>query len=133
MTFLRLLSQEGVQNFTYTCINSAPWFNEKLQKYDTAIKFMGDNEVEITHDNPAISPNVLFDGCKVSPVSLLNFQHPHLMTFIPTLINISHPRFSSFSSFFFTSIALFLQPFSFFLFIPPQQSLERATAKLYLR
>lgn len=62
MTFLRLLSQEGYQNFTYTCINSAAWYNSKTQKYDMAIKLLGNNEQEFSHST--IKPTVLSDGCK---------------------------------------------------------------------
>lgn len=69
MTFLRLLSEEGYQNFTYKCINSAAWFNAELKNFDSAIKFMGDNEMEIGYDTDKLKPNVLVDGCEV------NFQY----------------------------------------------------------
>lgn len=62
MTFLRLLSQTGYQNFTYTCINSSAWYNEKTHKHDMAIKFLGDNEQEFGYDK--IKPSVLLDGCR---------------------------------------------------------------------
>lgn len=66
MTFLRLLSQEGYQNFTYTCINSAAWYSDDLDSNEMAIKFLGENELEIGHDSLAIRPNVFEDGCKVN-------------------------------------------------------------------
>lgn len=66
MTFLRLLSQEGYQNFTYKCINSAAWFNAELKNFDSAIKFLGDNEMEIGYDTDKLKPNILVDGCKVT-------------------------------------------------------------------
>lgn len=64
MTFLRLLSQEAYQNFTYTCINSAAWFNLKTNNHDMAIKLLGENETEFSAEG--IKPSVLADGCKVS-------------------------------------------------------------------
>lgn len=67
MTFLRLLSQEAYQNFTYTCISSTAWYNSKTFKYDNAIKLLGENEQEFSYDSPAIKPYVISDGCKVSP------------------------------------------------------------------
>jgi len=67
MTFLRLLSQEAYQNFTYTCINSAAWFNLKTNNHDMAIKLLGENEIEFSTEG--IRPSVLVDGCKVSRVN----------------------------------------------------------------
>lgn len=71
MTFLRLLSQEGHQNFTYTCINSAAWFNANLNNFKSAVKLLGENEEEIAYENPSLSPNVLSDGCRVSVLNLV--------------------------------------------------------------
>lgn len=34
MTFLRLLSQKAHQNFTFTCVNSAAWYNQRTFNYD---------------------------------------------------------------------------------------------------
>ena len=34
MTFLRLLSQKAYQNFTFTCVNSAAWYNQRTFNYD---------------------------------------------------------------------------------------------------
>lgn len=66
MTFLRLLSQQGYQNFTYTCMNSVGWFSSKLGNYDQAIKLLGDNEMEIAQDGTVVKPTVPADGCRVS-------------------------------------------------------------------
>lgn len=62
MTFLRLLSQEAYQNFTYTCINGAAWYNTKTYKYDMSIKLLGENEQEFS--STAIKPFIISDGCK---------------------------------------------------------------------
>merc|ERR1712241_1474692 len=62
MTFLRLMSREAYQNFTYTCINSAAWFDARTGNHNNAIKLQGDNEEEFTAlDN---QPNILLDGCR---------------------------------------------------------------------
>lgn len=62
MTFLRLLSEESYQNFTFTCINTGAWFNSDTSKYDTAIKLLGDNKQEFSHSG--LRPTVVYDGCK---------------------------------------------------------------------
>lgn len=72
MTFLRLLSQEGHQNFTYTCINSAAWFNTNSKNYKSAIKLLGENEDEISYGTPNLTPNVLSDGCRVNIYKMNN-------------------------------------------------------------
>merc|ERR1712154_567227 len=38
LTFLRLLSNEAYQNFTYTCINSAAWYDATTGSHNNAIK-----------------------------------------------------------------------------------------------
>lgn len=68
MTFLRLLSQEGYQTFTYTCINSAAWYNTKTDNFQSAIKLLGENEMEIGYDSSIVKPAVLKDGCKVKTI-----------------------------------------------------------------
>lgn len=73
MTFLRLLSQDAYQNFTYTCINSVAWYNTKNYKYDMALKILGENEQEFSYDPPAIKPFVIADGCKVKKT--VNFTY----------------------------------------------------------
>lgn len=62
MTFLRLLSQNAYQNFTYSCINSAAWYNAKSSKHDLSIKLLGDNEQVFAYDKQ--KPQILLDGCK---------------------------------------------------------------------
>lgn len=62
MTFLRLLSLEAHQNFTYTCINSVAWYNSRTSKYDMSIKLLGENEQEFSHSR--LKPQVILDGCK---------------------------------------------------------------------
>ena len=62
MTFLRLLSQKAHQNFTFTCVNSAAWYNQRTFNYDQAIKLLGDNEQEFSAKG--VRPNVILDGCK---------------------------------------------------------------------
>ncbi|XP_022176710.1 collagen alpha-1(XI) chain-like [Myzus persicae] len=64
MNFLRLLSQNGYQNFTYTCINSAAWFNAKSNSYDMAVKFMGENSIQFSSEQGSPKVDVLVDGCK---------------------------------------------------------------------
>ena len=63
MTFLRLLSQSAYQNVTFTCVNSAVWYNQRTFNYDQAIKLLGDNEQEFSAQG--VRPNVIIDGCKV--------------------------------------------------------------------
>jgi collagen type V/XI/XXIV/XXVII alpha len=62
MTFLKLLSQEAHQNFTYTCINSAAWYNDKTNKHDMSIKFLGENDHEFSRVKT--KPHVVTDGCQ---------------------------------------------------------------------
>lgn len=44
MAFLRLSSEMGYQNFTYSCVNSIAWFNTQSEQLDLAVKLMGANE-----------------------------------------------------------------------------------------
>jgi collagen type V/XI/XXIV/XXVII alpha len=62
LTFLRLMSTEAYQNFTYTCINSVAWYDARAGNYNSAIKLQGENDQEFSakHDKP----NVVLDGCK---------------------------------------------------------------------
>jgi len=62
LTFLRLLSNEAYQNFTYTCINSAAWFDSTTANHNNAIKIQGDNEEEFSTEFN--TPNILLDGCR---------------------------------------------------------------------
>jgi collagen type V/XI/XXIV/XXVII alpha len=63
LTFLRLMSREAYQNFTYTCLNSAAWYDTTTASYASAIRLQGDNEEEFSVTNN--KPNVIMDGCKV--------------------------------------------------------------------
>lgn len=65
MTFLKLLSATAKQDFTYTCQNSAGWFDSASDSYQHALRFRGSNDEELTQ---AKSPfvNVVHDGCQVS-------------------------------------------------------------------
>jgi collagen type V/XI/XXIV/XXVII alpha len=71
LTFLRLMSREAYQNFTYTCLNSAAWYDTTTASYASAIRLQGDNEEEFSVTNN--KPNVIMDGCKV--VSLYAAQN----------------------------------------------------------
>merc|ERR1712025_1018069 len=62
LTFLRLMSSEAYQNFTYTCINSAAWYDSSTGNLNNAIKLQGDNEDEFSPVEN--SPNILMDGCR---------------------------------------------------------------------
>ena len=61
--FLRMLSLEASQNFTYTCINSVAWYDNAARGYDMSLKLLGDNDDEFSaiHNRP----NVTEDGCRV--------------------------------------------------------------------
>lgn len=63
MKFLRMLSQEVYQNFTYTCMNSVAWFNSNTENFDSSIKFLGDNDMEIGYE-AYMKPTVISDGCR---------------------------------------------------------------------
>jgi collagen type V/XI/XXIV/XXVII alpha len=64
MTFLRLLSENARQNFTYTCINSAAWFSTETEDYRHALKILGSNEQEFTAKKH--KPTIVEDTCRVS-------------------------------------------------------------------
>ncbi len=64
MRFLRLLSQNSRQNFTYTCINSVAWYDDRGRNYNSALRFLGDNEA--TFSASKNKPTVTYDGCRVS-------------------------------------------------------------------
>uniref|UniRef100_A0A8C9SNR8 Collagen type V alpha 1 chain n=1 Tax=Scleropages formosus TaxID=113540 RepID=A0A8C9SNR8_SCLFO len=62
MTFLRLLSASARQNLTYNCYQSVAWYDSELDSYDKAIRFLGSNDEEMSHDNnPYI--RAVVDGC----------------------------------------------------------------------
>merc|ERR1740131_565202 len=62
MTFLRLMSRQAYQNFTYTCLNSAAWYDQAMATYDNAIKLQGENEAIFSAKGN--QPNILLDDCK---------------------------------------------------------------------
>lgn len=64
MTFLKLLSSAARQNFTYICHQSVAWFDAKADNYDKALRFLGSNDEEMSHDNnPFIK--AVYDACAV--------------------------------------------------------------------
>ncbi len=63
MRFLRLLSDHARQNFTYTCINSVGWYDDRTRSYEKAIRFLGDNDDEFSSEKN--TPTVEYDGCRV--------------------------------------------------------------------
>lgn len=68
LTFLKLLSATAKQDFTYTCQNSAGWFDSASRSYQHALRFRGSNDEELTQaKSPFIS--VVHDGCQVSAVA----------------------------------------------------------------
>ena len=73
MRFLRLLSEEANQGFTYTCINSVAWYDSRQRNYRKSIKFLGDNRDEFSTTKN--KPTVTHDGCKVRKVTSC---HPQL-------------------------------------------------------
>jgi len=68
LTFLRLMSQQAYQNFTYTCLNSAAWYDTSSASYENAIKLQGENEAEFSTENN--KPTILLDGCKSKHANL---------------------------------------------------------------
>lgn len=62
LNFLRLLSEEGYQNFTYTCMNSAGWYDATNDSYDLSLRLLGENETEFSYYDT--KPIVVTDGCK---------------------------------------------------------------------
>lgn len=62
MTFLKLLSSAARQNFTYICHQSVAWFDAKADNYNKALRFLGSNDEEMSHDNnPFIK--AVYDAC----------------------------------------------------------------------
>lgn len=64
--FLRLLSLQARQRFTYHCHHSVAWTdNTAVHKYRRALRFLAANEEELSHET---SPYIkaLTDGCSVS-------------------------------------------------------------------
>ena len=63
MSFLRMLSLQASQNFTYTCINSVAWYDNAARSYSKSLKLLGDNDDEFS--SLQNKPNVSEDGCRV--------------------------------------------------------------------
>ena len=77
MTFLKLLTASARQNFTYTCHQSAAWYDVSSGSYDKALRFLGSNDEEMSYDNnPFIK--ALYDGCAVSIITYLLSQGERL-------------------------------------------------------
>lgn len=64
LTFLRLLSESGKQNFTVTCKNFIAWFDKKNNHHDKSIILQGDNEQEFSPGSNKLK--IVRDGCKMS-------------------------------------------------------------------
>lgn len=64
--FLRLLSVQARQNFTYNCHRSVAWSDRSAKNnYERALHLQGANEEELSYEtNPYIK--ALVDGCSVS-------------------------------------------------------------------
>ncbi|PRD35212.1 UNVERIFIED_CONTAM: Collagen alpha-1(XI) chain [Trichonephila clavipes] len=62
LTFLRLLSQEAYQNFTYSCTNAVGWYDQEDDSYDRSIEIMGEDGQIFGPKAP--KPLILLDGCK---------------------------------------------------------------------
>lgn len=72
LTFLRLLSTEASQNFTYHCKNSIAYMDQASGNLKKALLLQGSNDVEIRAEgNSRFTYSVLEDGCKVG--AQLNF------------------------------------------------------------
>lgn len=64
LTFLKLLSATAKQSFTYTCQNSAGWFDSTSLSYQHAMRLRASNEEELTQSkSPFIQ--AVYDGCKM--------------------------------------------------------------------
>uniref|UniRef100_A0A8C7MWA7 Collagen, type V, alpha 3a n=1 Tax=Oncorhynchus kisutch TaxID=8019 RepID=A0A8C7MWA7_ONCKI len=63
LTFLKLLSATARQTFTYSCQNSAGWFDSTTRSHQHAIRFRGSNDEEMSQaKNPFIQAT--HDGCQ---------------------------------------------------------------------
>ncbi|PIO39727.1 hypothetical protein AB205_0046470 [Aquarana catesbeiana] len=64
MTFLKLLSAVGRQNFTYNCQQSVAWYDISKANHERSIKLRADNEEELSHSRtPQL--RALYDGCQL--------------------------------------------------------------------
>ena len=62
--FLRLLSSEARQRFTYRCENSVGWEDSNQGNYDKAVLLLAANDEIMTYGNAYIT--LIKDTCKVS-------------------------------------------------------------------
>uniref|UniRef100_A0A8C4NQR1 Collagen, type V, alpha 3a n=1 Tax=Dicentrarchus labrax TaxID=13489 RepID=A0A8C4NQR1_DICLA len=63
LTFLKLLSATAKQSFTYTCQNSAGWFDTTSRSYQRALRLRGSNDEELTQAKSSFI-NAVHDGCQ---------------------------------------------------------------------
>lgn len=74
--FLRLLSIQARQNFTYHCHNSVAWTDNTSpdQRYQRALHFLAANDEELSYEtNPYIK--ALTDRCSVSFFFIIIFLY----------------------------------------------------------
>lgn len=64
LTFLRLLSETGKQNFTVSCKNFIAWFDERNNNYEEAMILQGDNEQEFSFESNKSKLKIIKDNCK---------------------------------------------------------------------
>lgn len=99
LNFLRLLSQEAYQNFTYTCINSIAWYNILNFNYNSSIRLLGANEDEFSYTG--IKPQIVMDTCKtrknkgetVLLIQSKKLQQLPLVDFYPIDYGLPHQAF----------------------------------------
>ena len=82
MSFLRMLSLQATQNFTYTCLNSVAWYDNSNRGYEKSLKLLGHNDDEFSAMQN--KPNVTVDGCRVS-TKLYVCNVIHIITYNLTL------------------------------------------------
>ncbi|ERL95674.1 hypothetical protein D910_00104 [Dendroctonus ponderosae] len=62
MAFLRLSSEQGYQNFTYSCLNAVAWYDTSSHTYDMGIRLLGSSGQEFSYKG--LRPEVRADECK---------------------------------------------------------------------
>lgn len=82
LTFLKLLSATAKQTFTYHCLNSAAWLHTATYGHEHALRFMGGDGEELTHENTHYI-SALYDGCQVSGGGACEYDGG-TQTFTPT-------------------------------------------------
>lgn len=71
LTFLKLLSAMGKQTFTYTCQNSAGWYDSATRSHQYALRLRGSNDEELSQAKTPFL-QALYDGCQVGPLHKQN-------------------------------------------------------------